>query len=175
MLPDDGPGMPPTVPASHTAAALLTAVNDAVPRLTSIDTARSAQSPGPGKWSPREIIGHLIDSAHNNHGRFVRAQLSPDLVFPGYAQDDWVRLQGYGERDWAELVALWAAYNRHLVHVIERVAPDAADRPRREHNLDQIAFHPVSADTPATLGYFMADYVTHLEHHLLQVWDATGV
>lgn len=165
--------MPPTRPASITAAALLTAVNDAVPRLSSVSTARSAQSPAPGKWSPREIIGHLIDSVQNNHGRFVRAQLSHDLVFPGYAQDDWVRLQGYGERDWGELIALWAAYNRHLVHVIERVSPDAADRPRREHNLDQIAFHSVSPGTPTTLAYFMADYVTHLEHHLRQVWEAT--
>ena len=174
MLSDDGPLMPPTVPASITAAALLAAVDGAVPRLTTVGNVRSAQYPAPGKWSPREIIGHLIDSAQNNHGRFVRAQLSPDLVFPGYAQDDWVRLQGYGERDWGELIALWAAYNRHLAHVIERVSPDAADRPRRAHNLDQIAFRSASAETPTTLAFFMADYVTHLEYHLQQVWNATG-
>lgn len=174
MLPDPAPEMLPTVPASITAAALQTAVDDAVPRLTSVGAVLSAQSPAPGKWSPREIIGHLIDSAQNNHGRFVRAQLSPDLIFPGYEQDDWVRVQGYGERDWAELIALWAAYNRHLVHVIKRVSPDAADRPRRAHNLDEIATHSVSPDTPATLAYFMADYLMHLEHHLRQVWDATG-
>ncbi|CAN5908854.1 hypothetical protein BH11GEM1_BH11GEM1_09110 [soil metagenome] len=162
------------MPASTTAAALLAAVDDAVPRLTTVCTARSACSPAPGKWSPREIIGHLIDSAQNNHGRFVRAQLSPDLVFPGYAQDDWVRLQGYGERDWGELIALWAAYNRHLVHVIDRVSADAAERPRRAHNLDQIASRSVPRDTPTTLAFFMADYVEHLEHHLQQIWDATG-
>lgn len=174
MLPDNGRLIPPTVPASSTAAALLAAVNDAVPRLTSVGTMQSAQPPAPGKWSPREIIGHLIDSAQNNHGRFVRAQLSPDLVFPGYAQDDWVRLQGYAERHWAELIALWAAYNRHLVHVIGRVSADAADRPRRVHNLDEIASRSVRTDTPTTLAFFMADYVEHLEHHLQQVWDATG-
>ena len=166
--------MTPTVRAGGTAPALLAAVDDAVPRLGTVGTVESARHPAPGKWSPREIIGHLIDSAQNNHGRFVRAQLSHDLVFPGYEQDDWVRLQGYGERDWGELIALWAAYNRHLVHVIERVSPDATNRPRHKHNLDQIAFHPVSPDTPATLAFFMADYVTHLEHHLHQIWSATG-
>ena len=171
---DDVQRMPPTAAASITAAALLTAVDDAVPRLTSVGNEQSAQFPAPGKWSPREIIGHLIDSAQNNHGRFVRAQLSPDLVFPGYAQDEWVRLQGYGERDWGELIALWAAYNRHLVHVIARVSADAAAGPRRVHNLDKIAFHSVSPHTPTTLAFFMADYVTHLKHHLQQIWDATG-
>ena len=117
---------------------------------------------------------HLIDSAQNNHGRFVRAQLSPDLVFPVYAQDDGVRLQGYGDRNWGELIALWAAYNRHLVHVMDRVSADAADRPRRAHNLDQIASRFVPPDAPTTLAFFMADYVEHLEHHLEQIWDATG-
>ncbi|CAN5803103.1 hypothetical protein BH11GEM2_BH11GEM2_25910 [soil metagenome] len=174
MLADDGQQMTPTVPASGTAAALRAAVDSAVPRLTSVGNVRSARYAAPGKWSPREIIGHLIDSAQNNHGRFVRAQLSPDLVFPGYAQDDWVRLQGYSECDWGELIALWASYNRHLVHVIGRVSADAADRPRRAHNLDEIAWHSVPPDASTTLAFFMADYVTHLEHHLQQIWDATG-
>ena len=174
MPSDDGPQMTPTVPMSITAAALLAAVDDAVPRLTTVGSVPSARYPAPGKWSPREIIGHLIDSAQNNHGRFVRAQLSPDLVFPGYAQDDWVRLQGYGDRNCGELIALWAAYNRHLVHVIDRVSVDAADRPRCAHNLDQIASRFVPPDAPTTLAFFMADYVEHLEHHLEQIWDATG-
>ena len=49
-------------------------------------------------------LGHLIDSAVNNHARFVRAQLQDDLVFPGYDQDGWVRVQRYDERSWPALV-----------------------------------------------------------------------
>ena len=45
------------------------------------------------KWSPREIVGHLIDSAANNHQRFVRAQFTDDLVFSGYQQAEWVGVQ----------------------------------------------------------------------------------
>src|SRR6476660_1623273 len=73
---------------------------------------------GPGKWSPKQIVGHLIDSAVNNHARFVRAQLQDDLVFPGYDQDGWVRLQRYADAPWEDLVALWAAFNRHIAHVM---------------------------------------------------------
>jgi hypothetical protein len=157
------------------ATCLRQAVEQALPRLAAIDDIASARHPALGKWSPREIIGHLIDSAQNNHGRFVRAQLTDDLVFPGHAQDEWVRVQRYNEREWSALVELWADYNFHIAHVIAQIPPDIADRPRRKHNLHELAWRTVPADKPATLAYFMTDYVGHLEHHLRQIWTATGV
>ena len=151
-------------------AARLREVVDAATRaLGAIDDAASARRPAPDKWSPREIVGHLVDSAANNHGRFVRAQAQDDLVFPGYAQDAWVDAQGYRSAPWTDLVALWAAYNRHLARVMT-LAPEAARmRPRARHNLDEIGWSAVPADVPATLDHLMADYVDHLEHHLRQV------
>jgi hypothetical protein len=159
---------------TDTPSALRASVAAAVPRLLAIGDAASGVRPAPGKWSPREILGHLIDSAANNHARFVRAQSSDDLVLPGYAQEEWVRVQGYQDAEWGELVELWAAYNRHLAWVIGRVPAEVANRPRGRHNLHEIAWQPVPADHPATLAYFMADYVDHLEHHLRQIWTATG-
>jgi hypothetical protein len=156
------------------AQSLRDSIDKARPRLARIGGVASARHPAPGKWSPREIIGHLIDSAQNNHGRFVRAQLSDDLVFTGYAQEDWVRVQRYEDRDWSALVDLWAAYNVHLAHVIAHIPTELAERPRRKHNLHELAWQTVPADSPATLAYFMADYVGHLEHHLRQIWAATG-
>lgn len=157
---------------SEPGAALLAAIERALPRLDAIGEAASARRPSPGKWSAREIIGHLIDSAANNHGRFVRAQLTDDLVFPGYAQEEWVVLQGYQDAPWRETVALWASYNRHLARVMARVSPAVAVRPRARHNLHELAWRTVPADRPATLAWFMEDYVAHLEHHLRQVWAA---
>jgi hypothetical protein len=155
---------------STAAHALRAAVDAAMPRLEAIGGVASARRPAPGKWSPREIIGHLIDSAANNHARFVRAQFEPGLVFPGYAQEDWVRVQHYQEQDWPALVTLWAAYNRHLANVIARVPREVAERQHTRHNLDEVAWTPVPKDRPATLAYFMSDYVAHLEHHLRQIW-----
>jgi hypothetical protein len=141
-------------------------VNAAMPRLLAIDEEASARPPAPGKWCPRELIGHLIDSAANNHQRFVRARFQGDLVFPGYEQDDWVSVQRYREAPWRELVELWRLYNLHLARVLEAIPPELAERAHTRHNLDRIAWKTVPASEPATLAYFAADYVGHLRHHL---------
>ena len=125
--------------------------------------------PRANAWSPIEIMGHLIDSAANNHRRFVEAQLQQDMIFDGYAQDAWVRLQQYQESPWPDLVGLWAAYNDHLADVVRAMPIEALDRPRPRHNLHEVAWQPVAEDRPATLGWFVRDYVGHLEHHLAQI------
>ena len=145
-------------------------VTESADRLLAYSDADAAQPLAPGKWSRKEIIGHLIDSAANNHARFVRAQLQDDLVFDGYEQARWVEVQRYRERPWTELVGLWQAYNVHIAAVMQSAGPAAVARPRARHNLDRIAMNGVGAAEPATLGYFMRDYVAHLKHHLQQVF-----
>jgi hypothetical protein len=141
-------------------------------RLLTLTPDQAAARPAPDKWSPKEIIGHLIDSASNNHGRFVRAQLQDDLIFDGYEQAEWVRVQGYQERNWADLVRLWKALNDHLAHVMESAGTEALTRPRGRHNLDALAWQPLSDGQPATLEYFIRDYVGHMKHHLRQALAA---
>jgi hypothetical protein len=115
------------------------------------------------------VVGHLIDSASNNHQRFVRASLQDDLVFSGYAQNKWVEGQRYPEAAWADLITLWAAFNRHLAHVMAATPEAVRVRVHERHNLNEIAFRPPETKAQATLEYFMADYVDHLEHHLRQI------
>jgi hypothetical protein len=148
---------------------LRTTVVDTAASLAAMSDEAAARRPGPGKWSPKEIIGHLIDSAANNHQRFVRAQLHDDLLFPGYAQDAWVAVQRYQDAPWLELLTLWRAYNLHLARLIEVMSEEVRLRERRRHNLHELAWQPVPPDTPATLDYFMRDYVGHLHHHLRQI------
>jgi hypothetical protein len=104
------------------------------------------------------VLGHLIDSACNNHRRFVLGQ-SPDIrKFDGYAQNDWVGRQHYDKVSWRDLVALWTSYNRHLAHVMS-CAP-----------AETLAHSAESYDgTPVTLEFLMGDYITHLRHHLEQI------
>jgi hypothetical protein len=123
-------------------------------------------------WSAKEIVGHLIDSATNNHRRFILAQLKDDLIFEGYAQEDWVRVQHYAGAPWAGLVELWRAYNLHLLHVMASAPEETLQRPRASHSLDKIAFHTVEPSQPATLEYLMRDYIDHLKHHLAQIFPA---
>lgn len=146
------------------------AVAEAAPRLLAIGSAASAIRPREGAWSAREIIGHLIDSAANNHPRFVRGQLEDHLDFPGYAQEEWVSVQQYQSLDWKELVGLWRLYNLQLANVMEASPADVRLRPHSRHSLDRIAWKPVPASEPATLDYLMHDYVGHLRHHLAQIF-----
>lgn len=148
---------------------LVDALRRAAPALLALDEAATERRPAPGKWSPREIIGHLVDSASNNHQRFVRTRERDDLVVEGYEQDLWVTAQRYQDAPWTELVILWLAYNRHLARVMAATPPADRERTRSRHNLDRRAYRPVPADRATTLEYFMNDYVDHLEHHLAQV------
>lgn len=142
----------------------------ATARLRDIPETHSGRKDSPSEWSAKETIGHLIDSAANNHQRFVRAQFTDELVFPGYEQDQWVSSQNYRNESWPELIQLWSSYNLHLVHVASAVPEDVLTKPRSRHSLDQIAFDLVDKNDPATLEYLIRDYLDHLRHHLDQIF-----
>lgn len=137
---------------------LLSLVEAAEPRLRKIRESESIQPILPGGWSRKQIIGHLIDSASNNHQRFVRATLQTSLDFPGYDQNGSVRVQAFQDADWQLLVALWATYNRYLAHVIAQL-PDS--------KLETVC--RIGSGNAVSLGFLVTDYLTHLIHHLSQL------
>lgn len=144
-------------------------VESAAPRLSAMSEEQASRPRAPGKWSAKEVVGHLIDSVSHNHQRFVRARFVDHLDFVGYEQDRWVAEQRYRDAPWVELVELWRLFNLHLVRVIEGTPRGAGERPRARHNLDEIAWKPVPRNRPVTLDDFMDDYVGHLRHHLEQI------
>src|SRR5450755_3745727 len=137
-------------------------IEAATPRLLQLSESQSEAALSAEGWSSKQTIGHLVDSAANNHSRFVLAQLKDDLLFPGYEQDGWVRVQQYQNASWAQLVELWRAYNFHLLHVMSCTPPDKLTNRCTQHSLQTIAFKTVSESEPVTLEYLMKDYVVHL-------------
>jgi hypothetical protein len=145
---------------TNTAAELRAIVSDNVEKLQALSEGEVMRARGAGKWVKKEILGHLIDSALNNEQRFVRAQMTERLVWPGYDQDRWVAVQKHRERPWIELVQLWEQLNRHIVHVMAHVPAD------------RLGTKCVIEDhDPVTLEWLMSDYVRHLRHHLNQIVD----
>jgi hypothetical protein len=141
----------------NTAAELERILDDARPRLLALDAASVEKPLVAEKWSRKEILGHLIDSAANNHQRFVRLQIESALTLPSYRQPDWVRVQHYQDRRWSDLVELWIAYNRHLAHIMRHADPQAAGHVWK------------ASDGDLTLEFLMTDYLKHLQHHLDQI------
>ncbi|MGA2720622.1 MAG: DinB family protein [Candidatus Acidiferrales bacterium] len=140
---------------------LVLVVETAEPILRVVSDEDSAQPVLRGGWSRKQVVGHLIDSASNNHQRFVRAMLADSLDFPEYDQAGSVRVQAFQEASWPLLVGLWAAYNHMLSHVIARIPATKLGTACR-----------IGSDEPVTLGFLAEDYVTHLVHHLKQIGAA---
>lgn len=132
----------------------------AKPRLLSISDARASEQPYTETWSLKEILGHLVDSAANNHQRIVRMQETRDIVVFRYAQQHWVESQKYQSRPWEAIVELWFQYNLHLAHVIGEV------NPKTLAHVCEMGYA-----RPATLAFVIEDYLRHLEHHLAQVFS----
>jgi hypothetical protein len=112
----------------------------------------------PGGWTRKQILGHMLDSAANNHQRFVRASLDGKYSGPTYDQQAWVDAHGYSEANWNDLLAWWNALHQMLDAVVERVP---------EERLDTICY--VDEDPPTTLRFRIEDYIAHLRHHLQQM------
>src|SRR5690242_11533410 len=94
---------------------LQTIIRETPARLHKLGAENAAIKPAADKWSPKEELGHLLDSAVNNHQRIVRVQMEDQLALLGYQQEKWVKLHAYQEREWSELISLWTALNQHLL------------------------------------------------------------
>lgn len=129
-------------------------------RLLSIAERQASEKPYLNKWSIKEILGHLIDSAANNHQRIVRMLEAADIGKLSYTQQHWVKSQDYQGEPWENVVDFWYGYNSHLAHVIARVDPTTLN------NLCDVEYAE-----PATLRFVIEDYLRHVQHHLDQIFS----
>jgi DinB superfamily len=133
-------------------------INEVPLRLGKLSPSQVELKPSSSKWSPKEELGHLLDSAANNHQRIVRAQLEDKPKMPGYDGDAWVDLHRYQQRNWQELAELWRALNLQLLAAAEAVPDSAWSRTST-----------IADSKPLTLKFVFEDYLEHMMHHLVHV------
>ncbi len=119
----------------------------------------------PGKWSKKEILGHLCDSAVNNLSRFIRAQFEPEpFVLNRYQQDDWVSVNHYQDMNIEDIVNFWISVNKRINYVVSKI-PEEKLGVEVEHNGAAYA----DPKGNKTLLWLFEDYLAHMEYHLKQI------
>ena len=110
----------------------------------------------------KQILGHLIDSASNNHQRMIRLQYHETLDFPDYQQDNdlWIALQDYQNADWQNIIQLWKYYNLHLIRVIQ-----SADQTKFANSWQNFE------GTTVTLRQMIEGYLDHIDLHLNEIGE----
>ena len=148
-------------PADATASSIQTLQQllDTVPlKIRTIQPDEFSRKPGPDKWSKKQILGHLIDSATNNHHRFIRAQFDhqPTIL---YDQDKWNKHGYYDQMEADHIISFWEMYNRHLLELVRRIPPEQMNRECM-----------MGDGSTRTIAWLFDDYVRHMEHHLKQIF-----
>lgn len=136
-------------------------VEEYLPGLRALTEEESIKKPAPNKWSKKELLGHLIDSAQNNIRRFIVAQYDeqPHVV---YKQDDWVRLNNYQSYSNNDLIELWRLLNIQIVTIVSSAPPEALEQTCKTESVNSIE-------------WLATDYVKHMKHHLHQVLNLSPI
>jgi hypothetical protein len=143
----------------ESAKSLSATIDEARHELSNLSESRASERwRGPGTWSRKEILGHLIDSAANNHQRFVRAIIDGKWSGPGYDQAQWVAVGAYQTQSWSALVTIWYSFNTLIACLLEHATSAKTDAPIE-----------VGSNSRVTLAFLATDYVTHMKHHLGQI------
>jgi hypothetical protein len=137
-------------------------IDEYAPLIRALDVAVLEYKPAPARWSKKEILGHLLDSAQNNIQRFIRAQYedTPRII---YDQNEWVRIQAHQEHNAAELIELWVLLNKHLCTILAMMDPAQYDK-QCDTGKSAVELH--------TLKFLAEDYLAHMMHHLKQIIPA---
>ena len=136
-------------------------ITEYLPQLNSVTEDEYAVKPLPTKWSKKELVGHLIDSAQSNLRRFIVAQYEESTAI-NYNQDKWVAINNYQHEDVKDIIQLWYLLNKQIVFVLKNISVEMSQR---------ISI----TDASYTIEWLAQDYIKHLKHHIHQVLNLEPV
>jgi hypothetical protein len=141
---------------------ILEVINQWEPKLSSLPEDVISERRNSQNRTIKEILGHLVDSASNNHQRMVRLQYNPKLDFPDYQQDNdlWIRLQDYQHAEWRDLTGLWKYYNLHIIRVMRLVNQESLS-----HTWENFQGNTI------TLQQMIEGYIEHTHLHFNEIQE----
>lgn len=111
------------------------------------------------KWSKKEELGHLIDSAQNNIQRFIRVQYENEVHIM-YHPDNWVLLNDYQNSNTKDLIELWYLLNKQIIIILEKMPTEKQET---------LMSFDKDASIKNTTVFIANDYVQHMTHHLKNI------
>lgn len=135
-------------------------ISEYAKKISAIPETEFSAKPLPNKWSKKEVVGHLIDSAQNNLRRFICGQYESAPPKITYDQDRWVASNNYQATDSSEVIALWNLTNKRIVAILRQMPPSAYAMTCNTGKTDTQLY---------SLEWLAADYVRHMKHHLNQI------
>ncbi len=115
--------------------------------------------PTPKKWSKKEVLGHLVDSALNNLQRYIKVQFK-DKPLIVYRQDEWVNAQNWQDKPIADIITLWVSINQQILHVWKHFPIDKTAALINISEGDELLYSFLDMTD---------DYIEHFYHHKQQI------
>ena len=144
-------------------------IEEVHPIFERMSSAQFSEKPSDDKWSPKEILGHLVDSAFNNHRRLILAENQDNLLFEGYDQDQWVKRNNYQNRSKNDVLELWRISNLHFGESVNSLSREKLNAKTKVHSYFGWSMIPFEEGKEESIVYLIADYIYHTEHHIVQI------
>jgi uncharacterized damage-inducible protein DinB len=132
-------------------------------RLAHLPAARAAYAYAPGKWTVRDVLGHLIDTERVFTYRALSFARGDTAALPSFEQDLWAAQANADTRSMDELLDEWHAQRAATIAMV-RGLPEAALRRRG-----------VASGVEFTVRALLHIPLGHVTHHLLHLASAYGV
>jgi hypothetical protein len=145
-----------TIDMKEISRELLDIVSEYAHRFNAIPESEFSAKPLATKWSKKEVVGHLVDSAQNNLRRFICGQYEAEPPFIAYQQDFWVNSNGYQQMESSDVIRLWQLLNQRIAAVLMNMPEQNY---RKQCNTG--ALH--------SLDWLAVDYLKHMKHHINQI------
>ena len=116
------------VPDGNLLDTLVAQGKDAAARLGAVPESKGNFAYAPGKWTLKDVIGHIIDGERVFSYRALRIARGDEIPLPGFDENAWVPMAEAGARTIKDLIAELAAVRAATLHLLMHLPAEAITR-----------------------------------------------